>query len=71
MAIKTSSNDIVFIIGIFIVVAVLGAITESISDLARYLDTSTGVNALTYQIIIYCFLVFIILYYLYKKYWKV
>ena len=52
MAIKTSSNDIVFIIGIFIVVAVLGAITESINDLARYLDTSTGVNALTYQIII-------------------
>ena len=70
MAIKTSSNDIVLIIVFFISLAVLGAVTESISDLARYLDASTGVNSLTYQIIIYCFLAFTILYYLYKKKWK-
>ena len=68
MAIKTSANDIVFMIGIAIVVGVLVFIYESIGDLARYLDGSVGINTLTWQIIIYCFLGFIILYYLYKKY---
>ena len=68
MAIKTSANDIVFMIGIAIVVGALVFIYESIGDLARYLDGSVGINTLTWQIIIYCFLGFIILYYLYKKY---
>jgi hypothetical protein len=68
MAIKTSANDIVFMIKIAIVIGFLGGIYEGIGHLARYLDGSVGINTLTWQIIIYCFLGFIILYYFNKKY---